>query len=124
MRIFKQTKYPSKGFTIVELAVVISVIGILAGITVFSIGNWRTRTAQGEVQNDLHAASTAMENARVFDNGYPLTLPASYTPSANVTVTLKTPTTTYYCIEGSSKAVTGVIYSIRSDNRTPMPTAC
>lgn len=112
------------GFTIIELAVIISVIGILAMITIFSIGNWRTRTAQNEVQNDLHAASAAMENGRIFNNSYPATIPSSFSPSANVTVSLKTSTAGGYCIEAKSKVITSVVYSIRSDSRTPVVGNC
>lgn len=114
----------SQGFTIVELLVIIAVIGILASIVTFSIGNWRQRTAQTEVTNDLKSASIAMENARIFNNAYPASLPSSFSASANVTVTLKTSTTTSYCIEGASKVVPGVTYSIRSTQADPVNTVC
>jgi prepilin-type N-terminal cleavage/methylation domain-containing protein len=112
------------GFTIVELLVVIVVIGILALVTVFSVGGWRQRTAQNEIQSDLKAASAAMQNAKNFNNGYPAALPASFDSSPNVTVTLRSVTTTSYCIEGTSSAVSGLLYSVRSTNTTPANTSC
>ena len=117
-----------RGFTLVELMVVIVVIAILAGIVVLSYSGWRTETAQNEVQNDLKAAATAMENYKNFNNGYPATLStigSSFTPSQNVTVvTSGTPTTTYYCLKGSSTAVTSVIYYITSTNQIPHTGSC
>ena len=121
MNIIRERHSRRAAFTIVELLVVILVIVILAGIVGFSVRTWRQRTAQNEVQNDLRAASTAMENEKNFSNGYPLALPASFTASTNVTVTLKTSTTTNYCIEGTSKAVAGVLYSASNSTPTPKP---
>lgn len=112
------------GFTIVELLVVIVVIGILAMVTVFSMNGWRERTARNGVQNDLKAASTAMENEKNFNNGYPAWLPASFKPSDDVTVTVKLSTPTSYCIEGTSKTVPTVLYSISSDSKTPVANGC
>jgi prepilin-type N-terminal cleavage/methylation domain-containing protein len=113
-----------RGFTLVELATVISVIAILATITVFTIGNWRTRTAQGEVQSDLNGVAAAMENAKNFSNGYPATIPTSFQASPNVTVTLKSSTTTSYCAEAASKAVPSVVYSVSSTSSTPVAGIC
>lgn len=118
----KQTK--NNGFTIVEIMTVITVIGILIGITIFSIGNWRTRTAQNEVSSDLHNAASAMEAARNFSTGYPVSIPTTFKASPNVTVTLKTSTSSTYCIEASSKVVTSVVYKISNSNRTPAAGTC
>jgi type IV pilus assembly protein PilE len=112
------------GFTIIEILVVITVIGILAGIVTLSYGTWRTRTAQAEVSSDLNSVAAAMENARNFSTGYPATLPSSYTPSANVTTILKTSTPTAYCAQATSTAVSTVVYNITNLSKTPVSGAC
>ncbi|MEI6229052.1 MAG: prepilin-type N-terminal cleavage/methylation domain-containing protein [Candidatus Saccharibacteria bacterium] len=61
----------SKAFTIIELVVVITVIGILATITVVGYGNWRQSVDESVVKSDLQAAAAAMENYRSFNGGYP-----------------------------------------------------
>jgi prepilin-type N-terminal cleavage/methylation domain-containing protein len=113
-----------RGFTIVELLTVIIVIGILASITVFAVSNWRTRTAQGEVQSDLNGVAAAMENAKNFGAGYPATIPTSFQASPNVTVTLMSDSLTNYCVQAASKAVPSVIYSVSSTSPTPIPGIC
>lgn len=104
----------TNGFTIVEVTVVIAVIGILAAVVVLSYGNWRTTTAQNEVKSDLSNVVSAMENARNFGNGYPLAIPSSFTASQDVTVTYTSGDATKYCVTGTNKTVTTVVYHIDS----------
>jgi prepilin-type N-terminal cleavage/methylation domain-containing protein len=112
------------GFTIIELLVVITVIGILAGIVSLSYSSWRTRTAQTEVSSDLNSVSAAMESARNFSSGYPATLPSTYTPSQNVTTILKSSTSTTYCAQATSTVVSSVVYKVTNANKTPVAGAC
>lgn len=112
------------GFTVIELLVVITVIGILAGIISISYSSWRTRTAQTEVSSDLNSVSSAMEDARNFSTGYPATLPTTYTPSSNVTTILKTSTATAYCAQATSTTITSVVYKVTNLNKTPVAGAC
>lgn len=102
----------TKGFTIIELIVVISIVAILATISIVGYGSWRTSVISAQVKSDLNAAASAMESARTFGNGYPLTLPSTVTPSTNISLTL-TPssTATAYCIDGiSSENATDTFY--------------
>ena len=66
-----------KGFTIVELMVVMIGIGLLLTVSVFAYGAWRTSVAKTEVMNDLKNVAAAMKNARNFDNVYPTLTPGS-----------------------------------------------
>lgn len=70
----------SPAFTLVELAIVIVVLGILTGIVTVGYGKWRESIAQKEVQSDLQMAAAAMENAKNFSSGYPTdgTIPSSF----------------------------------------------
>lgn len=104
------------GFTIVELAVVISVIGILASITVVGYGAWQKRTTVNVVSSDLFNAASAMENARNFGNAYPTSFPATFQPSSNVVLEMVTTATGKYCINAYSTRDTSVRMSIYSDN--------
>jgi len=112
------------GFTLVEVVIVITVIGILAGITVLSYGAWQVRTAQDVVQSDLENASTAMENARNFSTGYPSTIPNTFTSSQQVTLTYAWGDTTKYCITGKSITQTSVVFYIKNDLKTPQQGTC
>ena len=96
-----KNKY-SFAFTIVELIVVISVIGILAGVTLVSYGSWRTSVATSSVKSDLTHAASAMESSRSFGNGYSATLPTTFTSSSGDTMTLTFTSATSFCIDGTS----------------------
>lgn len=111
-----QQRRGGNGFTIVELAVVIAVIGILASIVIFSFGEWRVSVAKKEVQNDLLSVKSAMHSERNFKNAYPTSLPSSVTASENVTVAYHSGTSTSYCVDGESKVVPSVTYYIKAVN--------
>jgi prepilin-type N-terminal cleavage/methylation domain-containing protein len=103
-------------FTIVELIVVISVIGILAGIILVSYGAWRTSVATSSLKSDLTHAASAMESNRTFTNSYSLTIPSTFTASSGNTVLLTFPDTKSFCIDGTSTNSASIQYYI--DNLT------
>ncbi len=79
------------GFTIVELVVVISVIGILASMTVVGYGAWQKNLAYDVVQSDLLQARAALEAHNNFKNSYPHNLAGTeYAPSDQVSLSLLT----------------------------------
>jgi len=104
------------GFTIVELAVSITVIAILATLTLVSYGAWRTSATTATVRSDLVQAAATMESSRTFNNGYPATIPASFAASNDVQVTLRSSDTKSFCIDGTSSNITTIKYYI--DNLT------
>ena len=59
-----------KGFTIVELLIVIVVIGILAAITIVAYNGIQNRTYDASVQSDLSAAAKKIELAAVDAGSY------------------------------------------------------
>ena len=103
-------------FTIVELIVVITVIGILAGVVLVSYGSWRTSVATSSVKSDLTHAASAMESSRSFGNAYSATLPTTFTSSSGDTMTLTVTSATSFCIDGSSSNSATIQYYI--DNLT------
>lgn len=114
------------GFTIVELIVVIAVIGILTSIGVISFNGWRTRTAQNEVKSDLKTVVAAMETVRNFDGAYPSapSIPANFKPSPNVTIVRQYGYPNTYCITGTSKTVSTVVYNVKNTNTEPQTGQC
>ena len=103
-------------FTIVELIVVISVIGILAGVVLVSYGSWQTSVATASVKSDLQHAASAMESSRSFGNTYSATLPTTFTSSSGDTMTLTVTSATSFCIDGTSSNSSSIQYYI--DNLT------
>ncbi len=114
----------NSAFTIVELIIVITVIAMLAGMTIFAFGSWRSRTATTEVTNALSGVASAMKNELTFTNAYPTSIPSSYSGNSGVTVTYVSGDATNYCIEGVSKAVTSIKMFISSTNTKPQYGTC
>ena len=80
-----------RGFTVVELLVVIVIISILFSIVVVSYGSWRHRTADKAVLSDLNQASSSLESYKNFHNDYPPNLAGTgFAASQEVAMTLWT----------------------------------
>lgn len=104
-----------RGFTIVEIMVVIVAITILAAITYSGVRDWRGRAVKSEVRSDLQNAANALESTRNFGGGYPSTLAAAnFRGSDNVTLTYSLRSDGSYCLNGQSTTRTTVRWSIDS----------
>jgi type IV pilus assembly protein PilE len=117
-----------RGFTIVELLIVIVVIGILAGITFFSFQSWRSQVAVTEMQNELVNAASSAKMYRNVNGVFPSSLSMmSYSSSANVslTYTLRADTLSY-CMKAASTAVASAApyYIDTNVSINPTTTAC
>ena len=112
-----------KGFTIVEVIVVIVVIGILTAITVVSYGAITHDTKVQGMQNDLQNAAGVLKKYRSDTGEYPATL-----AEADVK-TVSDATFTYqrdylsgsFCLMGT---IDSTSYIIESDSRTAQEGVC
>ncbi len=59
------------GFTLVELIVAITIIGILASLAIVSFGNWQRSTHDNVVRSDMQQAIAGLESYRNFKKYYP-----------------------------------------------------
>ncbi|HRJ06190.1 MAG TPA: prepilin-type N-terminal cleavage/methylation domain-containing protein [Candidatus Saccharibacteria bacterium] len=112
-------------FTIIELIVVITVVGIIAAVSTFAWRSWSASAAQKEVQSDLRQAASAMESAKNFGSGYPTSIPSSFKPGSGVSVTYFSGNATTYCIQAQSTRISSVQYYVNSaSGQTPLQGTC
>lgn len=61
------------GFTLVELAVTMMIIGVLISVSVFAWGSWQRTTAANVLKNDLSQAAAQLKSDLNWKNTYPET---------------------------------------------------
>ncbi|MBN1492870.1 MAG: type II secretion system protein, partial [Candidatus Omnitrophica bacterium] len=80
----------NKGFTLVELLIVIAIITILATFLIPSIGSGRERARQAKCLNNVRVLITqALLNAEDYTGnfqGYPSTLGSMFTTNGNIDI--------------------------------------
>lgn len=88
MAFHKQPLHGNRGFTIVELLIVIVVIGILAAITLIAYNGVQKRAVTTELQSDLRNVSNLMRAAQAETDAYPSALPSGMKASPGVSLSL------------------------------------
>jgi general secretion pathway protein G len=63
-----------RGFTLVELLIVIVILGILAGIVVFAVGNLGSSAKANACATEKSTISTALEAYKAQNGSYPATM--------------------------------------------------
>lgn len=74
---FKTIKKAQKGFTIIELLIVIAIIAILALLVINNIAGANAKARDGQRTSDLNAIATQLENYHNENGGYPGTFDAT-----------------------------------------------
>ena len=122
-----------RGFTIVELLIVIVVIAILAAIVIVAYNGIQARARAASLTSDLTNASTALKLYQVDNGGYPTTNDCSATPAAASICLKSSGGTTYtaFQIDNSASPQTfcltalnsGISYRTTNDS-TPTAGSC
>jgi len=101
----------SKGFTIVELLVVIVVIGILAAITIIAFNGVQARANEASLQSDLRGAINQIEAISINTGAFPVLDATASTLSKNPNTTYQyTGTAAAYCITATSTKTNKTYY--------------
>ena len=126
-----------KGFTLVELMIVIAIIAILTSIAVPAYRNYVIRAKIAEAASSLAATRVKME--QYFQDNRAYAAAGCVFPSTvNFDITCSFPTTTTYTITATGKASTGTanfVFTLNQDNAkstagvpsgwtTPSPNNC
>jgi len=72
MKRLMKAKKDNKGFTLVELMIVVAIIGILAAIAIPQFSAYRAKAFNSAAESDLKNFSTAMEASQADNQTYPV----------------------------------------------------
>jgi prepilin-type N-terminal cleavage/methylation domain-containing protein len=99
-----------KGFTLVELLVVISIIGLLSTIAVVSLGSARGKSRDAKRIADMKQVSTALEQYYADQGNYPASATSGAAASGQVIGTSATTDTLTNSAAGFGTGTSGTVY--------------
>jgi type IV pilus assembly protein PilA len=62
----------SRGFTLIELMIVVAIIGVLASIAIPNYISMQDRAREGRVKANMHTLQTGVEDYAIINGRYPL----------------------------------------------------
>lgn len=111
-----------KGFTIVELLIVVVIVGILATITIVAYNGMQKRANASAAQSALSQANKKLALYQIENNGgYPENLSAINLSDGEVTYQYSNSPATSYCITATSGNVS---YHASDTNKSPAEGGC
>ncbi len=112
-----------RGFTIVELLIVIVVIGILAAIVIVAYNGITQRAHVAALQSDLSGAASQLEIDNVSNGAYPADLSSAGLKASPGTTYqyVYTSSSNSYCLTGTNS---NVVYMVSAANPTPTVGVC
>lgn len=119
----------TRGFTIVELAVVIAVIALLATVSVVGYSAWQRDIAKDVLKSDLTTAATQLKNDLNWNNTYPENEEAAnggkgLPKSKGTSYTYSRTAINHYCLSAASDQMGVPTLMVSSDDVTPREGTC
>ena len=113
-----KTVINAKGFSLIELLVVVAIIGLLAAIAIPQFLSYRAHAVDSQMKSDLKNAALAMDSYFAENKVYPTTVAAivgvGFNQTEGVTLTITVPTPSTFTITASKPSGTQPSFTFSS----------
>ena len=112
------TSINAKGFSLLELLVVVAIIGLLTAIAIPEFLSYRARSVDSQMKSDLKNAAVAMDSYFAEKKVYPTSVAAivavGFTQTEGVALTIAVPTPSSFTITASKPSGTQPSFTFSS----------